>query len=142
MSDTVTHARGRPSVRRVHAVSDTGYPYEIHHVATPAPMLTEDGTGPVEAAEKALAALSNQFPVWLAADMDRVAVALADYREMRGEDPVGHLRRRLHDMRGNAAMLGREDLSRAAARAACLLEAQRVDPAAVIGAVEALLSGR
>ena len=142
MSDAATRARGRPSVRRVHAISDTGYPYEIHHVAAPTPTLTACDADPVEAAERALAALRDRFPAWLATDMDRVAIALTDYRETRGEDPVGHLWRRLHDMRGNAAMLGREDLSRVAARAAGLLEAPRVDRAAVIAAVGTLLSRR
>ena len=142
MSDAVTRVRGRPSVQRVRAISDTGYPYEIHHVTAPIPTLTDSDADPVGAAERALAALADQFPLWLAADMDRVAIALMDYRETRGEDPVGHLRRRLHDMRGNAAMLGREDLSQAAGRATSLLEAPRVDRSAVIAAVEALLSDR
>lgn len=132
-------ARRGPRVLRVKTVSETGYPYEIHHLVGPAPATLPESADPVGAAEAALGALSADFAAWLRADMARLRSALTDYRETRGEDPMGLLWSRLHELRGNAAMMGREDVSHRAEAVGALLERGTAERRLVIQAVEALI---
>jgi HPt (histidine-containing phosphotransfer) domain-containing protein len=82
---------------------------------------------PIVRAERALATLEGQFPVWLQADLDRLSSAseTALAHGLTGE-PKAVLYRAAHDVRGQAATLG-YPLAGRLADSLCLLLDQVTD---------------
>ncbi len=101
----------RPTVVRVHAVSDTGYPYEIHHLRDRVAMAPASTPDPVAAAERALAELVGSYPDWVKAALARTSEALIAHREARDEPTRAELWRCLHALKGDAGFFDRQDLA-------------------------------
>ncbi len=130
----------RPTIVRVHAVSDTGYPYEIHHLRDRVALAPPSAPDPVAAAELALAELAGSYPDWVNAALTRTSEALTAHRETADEATRADLWRCLHALKGDAGFFDRQDLAEAAAVHLVALEAgavstERLDQiAAVIAA--------
>jgi HPt (histidine-containing phosphotransfer) domain-containing protein len=84
-------------------------------------------------AEAAVEEISNDFPAWMQADVERLAQRHAEFVATKGAELHTALHRATHDVKGHAATLGYPLAARVAASLCDLLESE-LRPAALVAA--------
>lgn len=115
-------------VLRVHAVSESGAPYELHYPQAKAPRAPADAPCPIEAAQAAVDDLASEHPEWIAGDLAALDAALAEWRPGDPHPTALHQATRL--LAGTAQLVGAQRLSLAATTLAERLANGRIGEAA------------
>ncbi|MEM7730817.1 MAG: hypothetical protein AAF311_16410, partial [Pseudomonadota bacterium] len=103
-----------------HAVSDTGYPYEIHHIRKTVDLCEDDGIDRVSVASDAHDALRADFAGWMAEAIAQFDEALAAFEAGHSKD--AGLAAAVYAFKGNALSFDRPDLAEAVERFLLALE--------------------